>query len=414
MARSRRAGLPDRPAAGLARARQPARLPRAARRWCSRPTSTACRPTSRSPRTRRRSAAAAAATPRGSRPRWWPRPSGWRPPGERRIGLLFLVGEENGSDGARVAADLGPRGRFLINGEPTENRLSIGQKGSLRVDLHATGRAAHSAYPDEGDERHRGAARHASSGSARMPLPTDPAAGLVDAQRRAHPRRRRAQRARARGDAPSCSSAPSVPTDGLKTAIRALAAPGVSVDVPGRAAVATRAAAAPAGWETTVVSYASDLPFLTTWGECYQLGPGTIRVAHTRPRAHPQGRPAPRRRPVRPAGHRPPRARGVMTAKIPVSVLGRHRHGRPEVRPPARGPPLVRGRGGGGVVGERGQALRRRGALAGAGPDPRADRRPHGAGVRAAAAGPDRVRRARRRGRGADRAGVRGGGRSTS
>jgi acetylornithine deacetylase len=39
--------------------------------------------------------------------------------------------------------------------------------------------------------------------------------------------------------------------------------------------------AAPEGWETTVVSFASDLPFLTSWGECYQLGPGTIRVAHT-------------------------------------------------------------------------------------------------------------------------------------
>ncbi|HVL17273.1 MAG TPA: M20/M25/M40 family metallo-hydrolase, partial [Gemmatimonadales bacterium] len=53
--------------------------------------------------------------------------------GETRIGLLFLVGEENGSDGARAAADFGPRGRFLINGEPTENQLSVGQKGSLRV-----------------------------------------------------------------------------------------------------------------------------------------------------------------------------------------------------------------------------------------------------------------------------------------
>ena len=96
--------------------------------------------------------------------------------GERRIGLLFLVGEENGSDGARRAADLEPRGRFLINGEPTENRLSIGQKGSLRVDLRATGRAAHSAYPDEGlsaiailldtIERIR-----------RLPLPHDPLLG---------------------------------------------------------------------------------------------------------------------------------------------------------------------------------------------------------------------------------------------
>ena len=42
-----------------------------------------------------------------------------------------------------------------------------------------------------------------------------------------------------------------------------------------------KSGSAPAGWDTTVVSYASDLPFLTTWGECYQLGPGTIRVAHT-------------------------------------------------------------------------------------------------------------------------------------
>src|SRR5918992_5424028 len=96
--------------------------------------------------------------------------------GERRIGLLFLVGEENGSDGARAAGELGPKGRFLINGEPTENRLSIGQKGSLRVDLEAAGRAAHSAYPGEGVsaiellldviERIR-----------QMPLPSDPLLG---------------------------------------------------------------------------------------------------------------------------------------------------------------------------------------------------------------------------------------------
>src|SRR4051812_95461 len=70
--------------------------------------------------------------------------------GETRIGLLFLVGEENGSDGALAAADFGPRGRFLINGEPTENQLSVGQKGSLRVTLTANGRWAHSGYPEEG------------------------------------------------------------------------------------------------------------------------------------------------------------------------------------------------------------------------------------------------------------------------
>ena len=85
--------------------------------------------------------------------------------GERRIGLLFLVGEENGSDGARAAADFGPRGRFLINGEPTENRLSIGQKGSLRVDLDADGPRRALGVSRGGRQRHRGAARHASSAS---------------------------------------------------------------------------------------------------------------------------------------------------------------------------------------------------------------------------------------------------------
>ena len=66
------------------------------------------------------------------------------------IGLLFVVGEENGSDGARAAADLGPRGRFLINGEPTESRLASGAKGSQRVIVRTRGREAHSAYPHLG------------------------------------------------------------------------------------------------------------------------------------------------------------------------------------------------------------------------------------------------------------------------
>jgi acetylornithine deacetylase len=198
--------------------------------------------------------------------------------GERRIGLLFLVGEENGSDGARMAAGLEPRGLFLVNGEPTENRLSIGQKGSLRVDLQAAGRAAHSAYPEEGESA-VAALLDTIERIRRMPLPRDPLlgpstlnVGLI------------------RGGvapnvlAPEASAQILIrtvePTEGLKAAVRALAGPGVSVsfqvELPSH-----KGGAAPAGWETTVVSYASDLPFLTTWGECYQLGPGTIRVAHT-------------------------------------------------------------------------------------------------------------------------------------
>jgi acetylornithine deacetylase len=198
--------------------------------------------------------------------------------GERRIGLLFVVGEENGSDGARAAADLGPRGRFLINGEPTENRLSIGQKGSLRIDLQASGRAAHSAYPDEGVSA-IAALLDTIERIRRLPLASDPVLGqstlnlgLING-----------------GVAPNVIPPAATAqllirtvesTELLKRQIREVTAPGVTaefrVELPHY-----KGGTAPPGWETTVVSYASDLPFLAPWGERYQLGPGTIRVAHT-------------------------------------------------------------------------------------------------------------------------------------
>ena len=198
--------------------------------------------------------------------------------GERRIGLLFLVGEENGSDGARVAADFGPRGRFIINGEPTENRLSIGQKGSLRVNLDAEGRAAHSAYPDEGDSA-IAALLDTLERIRRMPLPSDALlgpstlnVGLING-----------------GIAPNVL-APHATAQvlfrivespaGLKQQIVALLAPNVSASFPVELPF-YKGGTAPAGWDTTVVSFSSDLPFLTSWGEGYQLGPGTIRVAHS-------------------------------------------------------------------------------------------------------------------------------------
>ena len=72
--------------------------------------------------------------------------------GETRIGLLFVVGEERGSDGARVANEHAPAGvKYLINGEPTDNRLGAATRGVLRVRLRAAGRAAHSAFPELGD-----------------------------------------------------------------------------------------------------------------------------------------------------------------------------------------------------------------------------------------------------------------------
>ena len=199
--------------------------------------------------------------------------------GERRVGLLFVVGEENGSDGAKHAQELTPKGRFLINGEPTENRLSVGQKGSLKVVLECRGRAAHSGYPDEGRsaleplldtvERLR-----------RLPLARDPMlgqetlnVGIVEG-----------------GVAPNVIP-PSAraellfrlvgPSDDLRRRVLAEAAAGVTVTFPTELPYFKNTAPPPAGWDTTVVSYASDLPFHAAWGQGFQLGPGTIRVAHT-------------------------------------------------------------------------------------------------------------------------------------
>jgi acetylornithine deacetylase len=197
-----------------------------------------------------------------------------------RATLQSWADQRDGSwDEAEATANLiGPRGRYLINGEPTENRLSVGQKGSLRVDLRATGRAAHSAYPDEGESA-IAALLDTIERIRRMPLPCDPLLGpstlnigLIGG-----------------GVAPTVippqASAQILiriveSTGPLKERIRGLAGPGVGVTFPVELPF-HKGGTAPSGWETTVVSFASDLPFLASWGEGYQLGPGTIKVAHT-------------------------------------------------------------------------------------------------------------------------------------
>jgi acetylornithine deacetylase len=71
--------------------------------------------------------------------------------GVANIGMLYVVGEEDGSDGAKAANSIPNRNRFLINGEPTESRQAIATKGALRVAIEAKGRTAHSAYPELGE-----------------------------------------------------------------------------------------------------------------------------------------------------------------------------------------------------------------------------------------------------------------------
>lgn len=74
-----------------------------------------------------------------------------REKGETRIGLVFVGGEERGSDGAKAANRIASKSRFLINGEPTDLRLGAATRGCFRVRLTASGKAAHSGYPELGE-----------------------------------------------------------------------------------------------------------------------------------------------------------------------------------------------------------------------------------------------------------------------
>src|ERR1700740_1244825 len=93
------------------------------------------------------------------------------------VGLLFVVGEERDSLGAKVANDHAPAScKFLVNGEPTENRIALASKGTLRVEVTARGRMAHSAYPELGESA-IDKLLPALTRLRAMPLPSDPEVG---------------------------------------------------------------------------------------------------------------------------------------------------------------------------------------------------------------------------------------------
>src|ERR1700727_2181331 len=91
-------------------------------------------------------------------------------------GLLFVAGEERDSLGAKVANEQPVGSKFLVNGETTENHIALASKGTLRAEVTARGRMAHSAYPQLGES----AIDKLLSALTRlraMPLPSDPEIG---------------------------------------------------------------------------------------------------------------------------------------------------------------------------------------------------------------------------------------------
>lgn len=198
--------------------------------------------------------------------------------GASGFGLLLVVGEETDSVGATVAND-NPRGsRYLVNGEPTENRLALGSKGALYLDVRAAGRMAHSAYPELGSSAIETLLRALERLRA-LSLPTDPVLGetTVNIGTIVGGRAPNVVADEARAEV-------MIRTVGETTELKreifaAIEGAGAQIE-KWREVPAVRLGSLP-GFETTIVKYTTDVPRLTRWGEPFLLGPGSIHVAHT-------------------------------------------------------------------------------------------------------------------------------------
>jgi acetylornithine deacetylase/succinyl-diaminopimelate desuccinylase-like protein len=193
------------------------------------------------------------------------------------VGLLFLVGEERDSLGAKVANQQSPGCKFLLNGEPTENRIAVASKGSLRVTVTAHGRMAHSAYPELGESA-IDKLIEALSRLRAMKLPTEEGVGpctlnigIIEGGRAPNviPDQARAQLLyRLVGPAQQLRQE-------IVQAVSGLAEIEFTLEIP---FVRLRTLD---GLPTMVAAFTTDIPALSNWGEPLLVGPGSIHVAHT-------------------------------------------------------------------------------------------------------------------------------------
>jgi len=194
-----------------------------------------------------------------------------------KAGLLFVVGEERDSAGAKVA-NLNPRGsRFLINGEPTDNRVARASKGTLRAEIRATGKMAHSAYPELGESAvHK--LIEALHRVLALPLPVNPEigpstlnVGLIEGGR--------APNVIADHAAAQLMIRLVGPSEETRKAIEEAVEGLASIDY--RLEIPFMEFRHNDGMPSMVAAFTTDVPWLTEWGEPLLLGPGSIHVAHT-------------------------------------------------------------------------------------------------------------------------------------
>jgi acetylornithine deacetylase len=201
-----------------------------------------------------------------------------RAAGVQELGLLFTVDEEQGSRGAQIANLEKPGGvEYLINGEPTDNKLASATKGSIGLNLRTRGRAAHSAYPEQGEsaieklldvlERIR---------QCEWPVddllgPTTCNIGVISGGTRAN-------------------VVPDSAFADLRIRLVSSGAPVrklIEAAIAGRAEVEYLSEHEPVrletidGIEQCIVRFTTDIPYLSNWGKPLLLGPGSILNAHT-------------------------------------------------------------------------------------------------------------------------------------
>jgi acetylornithine deacetylase len=193
------------------------------------------------------------------------------------VGLLFLVGEERDSLGAKVANQRPKGSKFLINGEPTENKIAIASKGALRVELTATGRMAHSAYPELGESAIDKLVEALSRLRA-MKLPSDPAFGPCTMNIGV------IEGGRAPNVIPDHAHALLLyrligPSEQLRREIVAAVDNLARVDFT--LEILFQRLRTFEGLPRMVAAFTTDIPALQNWGQPLLVGPGSIQVAHT-------------------------------------------------------------------------------------------------------------------------------------
>lgn len=194
-----------------------------------------------------------------------------------KTGLLFLVGEERDSAGALVANQQPKGSRFLINGEPTDNRLALASKGALRAEIRASGKMAHSAYPELGESAIDKLV-HALERVLALELPVvegiGPSTlniGIIEGGRAPNVIADAAQaQLLVRLVGPSEETRRQI-----EKAVSGLAEVEFTLDIP---FIRMKELS---GLDTMVAAFSTDIPSLSNWGEPLLLGPGSIHVAHT-------------------------------------------------------------------------------------------------------------------------------------